>query len=428
MPTRAEIYFGSATGLNLTQKYWITDLLGFQGIMIGTGDINGDGKADMVMSTGGASVYVNYGKSTTANYSVTSLTTGTSTNGFMIQGSTTGTPDVFGQAKVVGDFNGDGLDDFVIGQTVMNLNGAASGGGYLIYGKTSSSTVYLTDLKVSEGFRIDGVLGGDKALTAVSGGGDVNGDGFADLIVSSPNALSGYGAQASGATAGGVDYIIYGGPSRINSLVFQVSNGDAIGTTGADTMTGTTGSNQLVGGLGNDTLIGGGGADVLYGGAGNDTIVANADNLAQLALAGSSQNVMRVDGGGGIDTFKLDGAGLMLDLSLVSGPAIQNIEKIDLTGSGNNTLKLSLTDMLQSFDNLNVFNSSNTTSGLAAKVTSNQLMVDGDTGDKVVLTDLASWTASGTNVVANGHTYTAYNHNTSAQQLLIDQLLTVSAT
>jgi hypothetical protein len=54
-------------------------------------------------------------------------------------------------------------------------------------------------------------------------------------------------------------------------------------------------------------------------------------------------------------------------------------------------------------------------------------MVDGKAGDKVALTDLANWTAAGTNVVANGHTYTVYNHNTSAQQLLIDQLLTVSA-
>ena len=121
----------------------------------------------------------------------------------------------------------------------------------------------------------------------------------------------------------------------------------------------------------------------------------------------------------------------MVDLSLVSSAAIQNIEKIDLTGGGNNTLKLSLIDMLQSFDNSNVFNSSNTTSGLTATVSKNQLLVDGDTGDNVVLTDFANWTAAGTNVVATfggvTHTYVAYNHNTSAQQLLIDQLVTVSA-
>ena len=79
----------------------------------------------------------------------------------------------------------------------------------------------------------------------------------------------------------------------------------------------------------------------------------------------------------------------------------------------------------QGFYDSNVFNSSNNTSGLTAKVTRNQWMVDGDAGDKAALSDLANWTAASTNVVANGRNYTAYNHNTSAQQLLIDQLLTV---
>ena len=197
-------------------------------------------------------------------------------------------------------------------------------------------------------------------------------------------------------------------------------------------MVGNSGNNQLVDGDGGDTLTGAGGADVLYGGRGSDTIVINASNIAALATntGNNTQVIARIDDGSGIDTLQLDGAGLLLDFSAISGPAIQNIEKIDLTGSGNNTLKLSLIDMLQSFDNSNVFNSSNTTSGLTATVSKNQLMVDGDTGDNVVLTGFANWT-TGTNVVATfggvTHTYVAYNHNTSAQQLLIDQLVTVSA-
>ena len=252
--------------------------------------------------------------------------------------------------------------------------------------------------------------------------GDVNGDGFADLIIATYN-----GEDVGSVTYAGITRVVYGGVDKLESMTFQGANGDAIGTTGPDTLNGTSGNNQLVGGDGNDTLTGSGGADVLYGGRGNDTIVANADNVAKLSLSGTSQAIARIDGGNGIDTFQLDGGGILLDLSLVSGPALQNIEKIDLTGSGNNTLKLSLADMLQGFDDSNVFNSSNTTSGLAAKVTRNQLLVDGDTGDKVVLTDLASWTAAGTNVVANGETYVVYNHNTSAQQLLIDQGILVSA-
>jgi hypothetical protein len=427
-PTRAEIYFGSASGLNTTQKYWITGLGGFQGKMIGSGDINGDGKADMVMSTGGSVVYVNYGKSTTTNYSVTELSTGTSTNGFMILGNTAGTADVFDQARVVGDFNGDGLDDIVIGQTGMKLNGAttAQGGGYLIYGKTSSAVVQLTNLQVSEGFRIDGELAGNNALTGISGGGDINGDGFADLIVSSPTAINttGGAGQTSATTAGGISYIIYGGPTILNSQVFQASNGDLIGTSGADTLTGTSGSNQLVGGQGDDLFIGNGGADVMYGGQGNDTFQINADNLVKLArgTGNASQDVARMDGGTGIDTIKLDGNGLVLDLTAIRNAGIDGVENLDITsGAGAaNTVKLNLLEVLDVGDN-NVFN----VNALAVD-TRTQLMLTGDADDKVVLTDLSSWTqATGANstYTANGHTYNVWNHNTAQAQLLIDQLI-----
>jgi Ca2+-binding RTX toxin-like protein len=305
----------------------------------------------------------------------------------------------------------------------IDINGATTGGAYLIYGRTSTTALTLSDLGVSDGFRINGVAASDSTGESVIGGGDINGDGFADLVITSPEGDPTAPARADA----GITRVIFGGVTRINDMVFQASNGDHIGTTGADTLIGTSGNNQIVAGDGNDTLIGNGGADVLYGGRGDDTIVVNADNVAQLSLSGTSQAIARIDGGSGIDTLELDGEGIVLDLSLVSSAALQNIEKIDLTGSGNNTLKLSLTDMLQHFDDSNVFNSSNTTSGLADKVTRNQLMVDGDAGDKVELTDFANWTAAGTNVVANGETYVVYNHNTSAQQLLIDQLLTVSA-
>jgi hypothetical protein len=41
-----------------------------------------------------------------------------------------------------------------------------------------------------------------------------------------------------------------------------------------------------------------------------------------------------VDGGGNIDTLELDGSGLTLDLTNISNIRIQDIEKIDITGSG----------------------------------------------------------------------------------------------
>jgi hypothetical protein len=44
--------------------------------------------------------------------------------------------------------------------------------------------------------------------------------------------------------------------------------------------------------------------------------------------------------------MKLEGAGLTLDLSKISDRRIQDIEVIDISGSGNNTLKLNLDDLL----------------------------------------------------------------------------------
>jgi len=385
------------------------------------GDINGDGLDDIAFSDGTTTAYVMFGKTNSTSLNVSDLAAGN--GGFIIKGGTNNVNSVVTDTDVIGDFNGDGLADFVVSNTSMSIGGTVVGGAYLIYGRTATTALTLDSLNATEGFRIDGVSAATLLGRTASAAGDVNGDGFADLVITT------YQGEAVGAVASaGITRVIYGGVTKLEPMVFQSANGDAMGTTGADTLTGTSGNNQLVAGDGNDTLIGNGGADVLYGGRGDDTIVVNADNVAKMSLSGTAQAIARIDGGSGIDTLKLDGAGILLDLSLVSGPALQNIEKIDLTGSGNNTLKLSLTDMLQGFDNSNVFNSSNTTSGLAATVSKNQLLVDGDTGDKLVLSDLANWTASGTNVVANGHTYVAYNHNTSAQQLLIDNHLLVSAT
>jgi hypothetical protein len=383
-----------------------------------SGDINGDGMDDLVFSDGESRGFVLFGKTGSTSVTLSDLVAGN--GGFVINSTTTGLTDI----DVVGDFNGDGLADFVVGSKTI-VSATAIGGAYLIYGRTATTALTLEALSPTQGFRIDGYTAttGTQLGQTVSAAGDMNGDGFADLMIGAQQ------GEAVGAVAGaGVVRVVYGGVDKLESMTFQSANGDAIGTTGADTLNGTSGNNQLVGGDGNDTLTGNGGADVLYGGRGNDTIVANADNVAKMSQSGTAQAIARIDGGSGIDTLRLDGAGILLDLSTISGPALQNIEKIDLTGSGDNTLKLSLTDMLQGFDDSNVFNSSNTTSGLAAKVTRNQLMVDGNTGDKLHLTDLANWTVSGTDAVANGQTYKVYNHNTSAAQLLVDADISVSST
>ena len=77
----------------------------------------------------------------------------------------------------------------------------------------------------------------------------------------------------------------------------------------------------------------------------------------------------------GTDTLVLTGSGLTLDLTTRADNRFAGIEKINLTGSGNNTLELSALDLL---------NLSNTT---------NQLTVNGNAGDAVDL--VGAWVNEG---------------------------------
>ena len=53
----------------------------------------------------------------------------------------------------------------------------------------------LATLDGTNGFRLIGIDAGDRSGHSVSSAGDVNGDGFADLIVGAPNAESAGGAN-----------------------------------------------------------------------------------------------------------------------------------------------------------------------------------------------------------------------------------------
>ena len=124
----------------------------------------------------------------------------------------------------------------------------------------------------------------------------------------------------------------------------------------------------LVGGQSDDILTGNGGNDAFAGGAGNDTF--------NLGVSGQSAiPFIRVDGGSGFDTLALAGSAVNLNLSTL-GDKIQGIERIDLTGSGNNTVVLNLRDVLNISD------------------TGNRLLITGNVGDTVSSTG-QGWMLSG---------------------------------
>jgi len=222
------------------------------------GDVNGDGIDDLIVGAPRSSPddqnrigesYVVFGQRTqygqrfNQEIGVDDLN---GTNGFKIIGDVAGDASGFSVASA-GDVNGDGIDDLIVGAPLAggepDRDGEArptfrSGKSYVVFGKSQSSqpfssTFDLTSIEQgsSDGFVISSNSDDDRLGESVGVAGDINGDGFDDLLI---------GAELEGGAAefrrSNDAYVIYGGQnlggSKVNIDLLTGANGFVINTNG----------------------------------------------------------------------------------------------------------------------------------------------------------------------------------------------------
>ncbi|MEM6996504.1 MAG: FG-GAP-like repeat-containing protein [Myxococcota bacterium] len=306
------------------------------------GDFNGDGIDDLVAFANvpyasAPEVYIVFGGGPFAASLSVDMLAGAIGTRLFARG------DVFagGHHMGVGDIDGDGFDDVVVGSS------ADQTGVVIVWGRAGGGPVDVQlDPEVT-------VISGSPALgrndsVAVA---DVDGDGLGDLLIGAPDATHQNGEAA------GAGLVKFG-----NCLASQHNPDLVLGQDGNDTLLGGATRDTMAAGRGDDTLIGGGGDDALSAGQGDDRIV-----VADLAFA-------RVDGGLGWDTLELAGPGT-LDLRTVGRARVQEIERFEL-GRGAQNLMLNAGDVT------------------ALSETAQRIEIDGDAADTVVLT--GAWQQVGT--------------------------------
>ncbi len=266
------VYHGAGGGIEAAPAFTATGELAldfFGSAVDGAGDVNGDGYDDIIIGARGndesgqdaGKVYVYHGgpSGLSATPAFTDVGTDVESN--------------FGNAVAgAGDINGDGYADVIVGAPTSPAVGEYAGKVYVYLGSPGG-------LLKPAAFVAAGENGDDKFGVAVAGAGDVNGDGFDDLIV---------GARGYQASAGRA-YIYAGCAGGPQATAIFTATGEAAGNNFGRSVSGA-------GDVNNDGLddaavgaYGAGGKAYVYHGDAAVGVCAAQIELAQTLGSGGEQ-------------------------------------------------------------------------------------------------------------------------------------------
>lgn len=201
----AFVYHGSATGISsiYTTLLESNQANAYFGYSVATaGDVNGDGYSDVIVGayafdngqTDEGAAFVYHGSATGVSNAYTTLLESNQASA------------AFGRSVAcAGDVNGDGYSDVIVGANFFTDGESFEGAAFVYHGSASGiSNVIVTQLESNQ---VNGNFG-----RSVASAGDVNGDGYSDVIV-------GASQYSDGQAGEGVAFVYHGSASGINTTI-----------------------------------------------------------------------------------------------------------------------------------------------------------------------------------------------------------------
>jgi hypothetical protein len=200
----AAVWHGGSSGLNASSTDWLQADSGLYGYSVATaGDIDGDGYSDVVV---GAPLYTSAETNEGAAWAYCGGSGGLGAACWSDLGGRASA--FFGwSVALAGDVNGDGYADIVAGAPYWANPTSNEGQARVYYGSSLGPVSYNGGDWTREGNRESATLG-----YSVATAGDVNGDGYADVLLGAPS-------YTDGQTAEGQVSLYYGNGHRGVSLL-----------------------------------------------------------------------------------------------------------------------------------------------------------------------------------------------------------------